>query len=203
MAASGQKALYTLEDIIGESQVMREVKRTAARVARSDAAVMVWGETGTGKELLVQAIHSASQGRAARFPSELRRHAREPTPKAYFSAPPGRVHRGHRPAGANGNGRGRHSLPGRNRLDAHGAGQDAPRQSGEKGARLGDTRERPVGVRFIASTSVPPAQAVKARLLRADLYYRLSLVEIGLPRLRDRREDIPLSGGPLPAQACK
>jgi len=62
----------------------------------------------------------------------------------------------------------------------------------KKVRRLGDTRERPVDVRFIASTSVPPAQAVKAGLLRADLYYRLSVVEIGLPRLRDRREDIPL-----------
>lgn len=58
--------------------------------------------------------------------------------------------------------------------------------------RLGDVRERPVDVRIIGSASVPPRHAVEHGILRADLYFRLAVVEIGLPPLRERREDIPL-----------
>ncbi|MGI6663465.1 MAG: sigma-54 interaction domain-containing protein [Bacillota bacterium] len=190
----GKKALYTLEDIIGESQVMREVKRTAARVARSDAAVMVWGETGTGKELLVQAIHSASP-RASR-----------PFVPQNCAAMPESLLEGLFFGTSRGGFTGATDRPGLmetaeggtlylDEIDSMPLGLQAKMLRAiqeKKVRRLGDTRERPVDVRFIASTSVPPAQAVKAGLLRADLYYRLSVVEIGLPRLRDRREDIPL-----------
>ena len=58
--------------------------------------------------------------------------------------------------------------------------------------RLGDVRERPVDVRIIGSTSVLPRQAVEQGLMRPDLYFRLAVVEIGLPPLRKRQEDIPL-----------
>ena len=54
------RKLYTVDDIIGESTVMRDVKRRVFQVARSRSNVVVWGETGTGKELIVQSIHSAS-----------------------------------------------------------------------------------------------------------------------------------------------
>lgn len=190
----GGRSLYTLDDIIGESQVMREVKRTAARVARSDAAVMVWGETGTGKELLVQAIHSASPraGRpfvpqnCAAMPESLLEGLFFGTSKGGFT---GATDRPGLMEIAEG---GTLYL---DEIDSMPLGLQAKMLRAiqeKKVRRLGDTRERPVDVRFIASTSVPPAQAVKAGLLRADLYYRLSVVEIGLPRLRDRREDIPL-----------
>lgn len=58
--------------------------------------------------------------------------------------------------------------------------------------RVGDTRERQVDARIISSCSVPPRQAVASGLLRQDLYFRLAVVEITLPPLRERREDIPL-----------
>ncbi|HHX28780.1 MAG: sigma-54 interaction domain-containing protein [Bacillota bacterium] len=192
--ARGARALYTLDDIVGESQVMREVKRTAARVAESDAGVMVWGETGTGKELLVQAIHSASP------------RAGSPFVPQNCAAMPESLLEGLFFGTSRGGFTGATDRPGLMEIAAGGTlyldeidsmplGLQAKMLRAiqeKKVRRLGDTRERPVDVRFIASTSVSPAQAVKAGLLRSDLYYRLSVVEIGLPRLRDRREDIPL-----------
>jgi arginine utilization regulatory protein len=190
----GGRALYTLEDIVGESQVMREVKRTAARVAQSDAGVMVWGETGTGKELLVQAIHSASP--RASFPFVPQNCAAMPESLLeglfFGTSRGGFTGATDRPGLMEIAGGGTLYL---DEIDSMPLGLQAKmlRAIQEKRVRrLGDTKERPVDVRFIASTSVPPAQAVKAGLLRADLYYRLSVVEIGLPRLKDRREDIPL-----------
>lgn len=195
--ASGSREprhLYTLDDIIGESQVMREVKKTAARVAGTGAAVMVWGETGTGKELLVQAIHSASPRANRPFvPQNCAAMPESLLESLFFGT-------------ARGGFTGATDRPGLmeladggtlylDEIDSMPLGLQAKMLRAiqeKKVRRLGDTRERPVDVRFIASTSIPPAQAVKAGLLRADLYYRLSVVEIGLPRLRDRREDIPL-----------
>ncbi len=193
-AGGGGRALYTLDDIVGESHVMREVKRTAAQVAQSDAGVMVWGETGTGKELLVQAIHSASP------------RANSPFVPQNCAAMPESLLEGLFFGTSRGSFTGATDRPGLmeianggtlylDEIDSMPLGLQAKMLRAiqeKKVRRLGDTRERPVDVRFIASTSVQPAQAVKAGLLRADLYYRLSVVEIGLPRLRDRREDIPL-----------
>ena len=188
------KTLYTLDDIVGESQAMREVKRTAAKVAQSDSGVMVWGETGTGKELLVQAIHSASDRAHAPFipqncaamPESLLESLVFGTSKGGFTGATDRPGLMELAAG------GTLYL---DEVDSMPLGLQAKmlRAIQEKRVRrLGDTKERPVDVRFISSTSMPPREAVKAGLLRSDLYYRLSVVEIGLPRLRDRREDIPL-----------
>ena len=73
------KTLYTLDDIVGESQAMREVKRTAAKVAQSDSGVMVWGETGTGKELWCRPFIRPQIGARPVYPSELRGDARKPS----------------------------------------------------------------------------------------------------------------------------
>jgi arginine utilization regulatory protein len=193
-AGGGGRVLYTLDDIVGESHVVREVKRTAAQVAQSDAGVMVWGETGTGKELLVQAIHSASPRANSHFvpqncaamPESLLEGLFFGTSRGSFTGATDRPGLMEIAAGGTLYLDEIDSMPLGLQVKMLRAIQE------KKVRRLGDTRERPVDVRFIASTSVQPAQAVKAGLLRADLYYRLSVVEIGLPRLRDRREDIPL-----------
>jgi len=197
-ARSGQsnvtKSLFTFSDIIGESAAMRESKRIAMSVAESDVGVVVWGETGTGKELMVQAIHSASSRRSGPF-----------VPQNCAAMPEGLLE-GLMFGTSRGGFTGAVDRPGLMELAAGGtlyldeidsmplglqvkllrAIQD------KRVRRVGETKERAVDVRFIASTGRSPQEAVRAGTLRSDLYFRLAVVEIGLPPLRRRHEDIPL-----------
>lgn len=84
--AAAQRRLYRVDDIVGESTPMKEVKARALQVARGGASVMVWGETGTGKELLVQAIHSASSREEARSSRRTAQPSLRACLKAWFSA---------------------------------------------------------------------------------------------------------------------
>ncbi len=189
-----QSRLYTFEDIVGESACIRELRRRAVQVARGDTPVLVWGETGTGKELVVQAIHSASDRRDFPFVPQ------------NCAALPESLLEGLVFGTAVGGFTGARDRPGLvelasggtlylDELDSMPTGLQAKLlraiQEG-KIRRLGDVRERTVDVRIIASTSVPPRTAVQSGKLRADLYYRLSVVELAVPPLRERKEDIPL-----------
>ena len=189
-----ERRLYSLDDIVGESAVMKEIKAKVLQVAESGAGVMVWGETGTGKELLVQAIHSASS------------RARGPFVPQNSAALPESLLEGLVFGTVRGGFTGSLDRPGLlelasggtlylDEIDSMPSGLQAKLLrviQDKRVRRLGDTRERPVDVRIIASTSMKPSDAVERGLLRPDLYYRLSVVEIGLPPLRERREDIPL-----------
>lgn len=188
------RKLYTVDDIIGESTVMRDVKRRVFQVARSRSNVVVWGETGTGKELIVQSIHSASDRagfpfvpqNCAALPETLLESLVFGTSKGGFTGAQDRPGLLELASG------GTLYL---DEIDSMPLGLQAKllRVIQEKRVRrLGDVRERPVDVRIIGSASVPPRHAVEHGILRADLYFRLAVVEIGLPPLRERREDIPL-----------
>ena len=191
---AGPRRLFTLDDIVGESLVMKEVRSRALRVAARDASVLAWGETGTGKELLVQAIHSASS------------RSRGPFVPQNSAALPESLLEGLVFGTARGGFTGSLDRPGLleiasggtlylDEIDSMPLGLQAKLLrviQDKRVRRLGDPHERAVDVRFVASTSVRPSEAVKRGSLRPDLYYRLSVVEIGLPPLRERREDIPL-----------
>lgn len=186
--------LYTFEDIVGESPCIRELRRRAVQIARGDTPVLVWGETGTGKELVVQAIHSASDRRDFPFVPQ------------NCAALPESLLEGLMFGTAAGGFTGARDRPGLvelasggtlylDELDSMPTGLQAKLLRAiqeRKIRRLGDVRERAVDARIIASTSVPPRTAVQSGKLRADLYYRLSVVELAVPPLRDRKEDIPL-----------
>ncbi|MGI6626942.1 MAG: sigma-54 interaction domain-containing protein [Bacillota bacterium] len=188
------RKLYTVDDIIGESLLIRDVKRRIFQVARGNSNVIVWGETGTGKELLVQSIHSASDRadfpfvpqNCAALPETLLESLVFGTSKGGFTGAQDRPGLLELASG------GTLYL---DEIDSMPLGLQAKllRVIQEKRVRrLGDVRERPVDVRIIGSASVPPRHAVEHGILRADLYFRLAVVEIGLPPLRERREDIPL-----------
>ncbi len=190
----GERRLYSLDDIIGESAAMKSIKATALKVAASDAGIVVWGETGTGKELLVQSIHSASPRRrgpfvpqnSAALPESLLEGLVFGTVRGGFT---GSLDRPGLLELASGG-----SLY-LDEVDSMPLGLQAKLLrviQDKRVRRLGDSRERPVDVRIIASTESKPADAVSRGLLRPDLYYRLSVVEIGIPPLRERRADIPL-----------
>ena len=186
---------YRFENIIGRSPAMLEVFRLVEQVAPSQASVLITGESGTGKELIAQAIHQRSPRRQAPFvkvscaalpetllESELFGHERG----AFTGAVARRAGRFEAAAG------------GTVLLDEIG---DVPlgmqikllRFLQERQfERLGGNQVQTVDVRVIAATH----QDLQARILegrfREDLYYRLNVVEIAMPPLRGRSEDIPL-----------
>jgi two-component system response regulator GlrR len=180
---------------IGESAAMRRVFAVLARAAGCDASVLLEGETGTGKGLVAEAIHQASP-RAARplvvvdcgslpptlIESELFGHARG----AFTDA---REHR----IGAFESAQG-----GTVFLDEIG---ELPLEMQPKLLRaldsrviraIGSTRNVPLDVRIIAATNRDLREEVNRGRFRADLFYRLNVVRVRIPALRERREDIPL-----------
>jgi len=186
---------YSFHQILGKSKLMREVFDLIRRVADSPTNVLITGESGTGKELVAKAIHYNSERRNAPFvpvncaaipdallESELFGHV-----KGAFTD-------------AKGDKRGlfEEAKGGTLLLDEI---SELPtllqakllRVIQEKEIRrVGSTRSVPVDVRIIAATNLALAEEVKAKRFREDLYYRLNVIEIRMPPLRDRREDIPL-----------
>jgi two-component system nitrogen regulation response regulator GlnG len=182
------------ERLVGRSPVLLDVFKTIGRVARSDVSVLITGESGTGKELIARAIHAASRRaegpfiavNAAAIPrelleSELFGHERGAFTGAVESRP----------------GRFREANGGTLFLDEIG---DMPielqskllrvLQSGEV-TSVGGRRPEPVDVRILAATHRDLEVAVAERRFREDLLYRLRVVPIHVPPLRERREDIP------------
>ena len=182
--------------IVGRSRAIQEVVRTAKIVAQSRSTVLITGETGTGKELVARAIHDWSAQRdmplvrvnCAALPetlieSELFGHVR--------GAFTGAVDEQEGPVRA---GRRRDDLPRRDwRHRAVRAGQAAARAAG---ARVRAARVRAHGRASTCASSRRPiatcAQLVGDGRFQEDLYYRLNVIPIAMPPLRDRREDIPL-----------
>lgn len=186
---------YSFHQILGKSKAIQAVFDLIRRVADSPTNVLITGESGTGKELVAKAIHYNSERKDAPFvpvncaaipeqllESELFGHMRGSFTDA--------------------------------KMDKRGLFEEA-----QKGTlfldeiselpimlqakllraiqereirRVGATRPIPVDVRIIAATNLNLADEVKAKRFRDDLYYRLNVVEIRLPPLRERREDIPL-----------
>ncbi len=186
---------YSLQNVVGRSEGMLQVYKTAARVASTDATVLVVGESGTGKELVARAIHSASARSAGPFiavdcgsiaegvlESELFGHAR-----GSFT-------------GATGARRGVFEEAAGGTLFLDEIGDIGPRVQGQllrvlqegEIRRVGESTAVRVDTRVVAATNKDLVEAVKAGRFREDLYYRLNVVAIPIPPLRDRREDIPL-----------
>ncbi|MCK4502152.1 MAG: sigma 54-interacting transcriptional regulator, partial [Desulfuromonadales bacterium] len=181
--------------MIGRSPAMHEVFRKIRLYAVSDAAVIITGETGTGKELAAKALHQESLRHEQPFAalncaaiseqlleSELFGHERG----AFTGAV--REHRGYFER-ANG---GTLFLDEIGEMPPH--TQTKLLRVLEDGLvqRVGGEKNHPVDVRFIGATNVPLEQAVAKKEFRADLYHRLAVLRIHLPALRERSEDIPL-----------
>jgi DNA-binding NtrC family response regulator len=182
-------------DLIGNSEPMQKLKKIILKVAASDETVLVRGESGTGKELVARALHRHSPRAAAVFhvvncaainenllESELFGHE-----KGAFT-------------GAVAEKKGLFEVADRGTLFLDEIGELnvalqakllRALQEGEV-QRVGSTRVIRVDVRVVAATNRPLEDMVAAKTFREDLYYRLNVIPIHLPPLRDRREDIPL-----------
>ena len=185
---------YTMASIMGSGQAISAAKLEALRASRTDSTVLVFGETGTGKELFAHAIHAASQRRSGPFiklncaavPSELLESELFGYEEGAFTG----AKRGGKP------GKFEMAQGGTLFLDEIGDMPSAMQvkllrvlQEREV-ERVGGTLTRSVDIRIIAATGKSLEDLVNEGSFRADLYYRINVIPIRIPSLRERREDI-------------
>ena len=184
-----------LPGVIGASPAMREVFQTTRHVAASRACVLIVGETGTGKELIARALHDLSQRASGPY---IRVNCGALTESLLESELFGHVKGSFTGAVENRTGRFEAAHTGSIFLDE--INSTSPKlqvkllrvlQEGEF-ERVGDTRTFKVDTRFIAATNRDLLDEIDAGRFREDLYYRLNVVPIYLPPLRERRDDIPM-----------
>ncbi len=193
-------------DLIGTSQTMQQVMTTVKKVAITDANVLILGENGTGKELIARAIHKASKRKdevfisvdlgaisETLFESELFGYKKG----AFTDAKEDRA------------GRFEAASKGTIFLDEIGNLSTSLQSKllsvlqSRKVVRLGSNKEVPIDVRLICATNMPLYQMVKENKFRQDLLYRINTVEISVPPLRDRIDDIPLLVEHFLEEYCK
>jgi arginine utilization regulatory protein len=185
-------ARYTFNDLIGRDQKMIDLKVLGQRVARSGSPILVYGETGTGKELLVQAIHNAGPNRQGPFiaqncaalPATLLESILFGTVRGSFTGAEDRQGLFEMADGGMLLFDEINSMP----VELQGKLLRVLQEGAFR--RVGDHRLRKVNVRVVASTNVDPLAAVKQQLLRLDLFYRLNVISLRVPPLRERPGDI-------------
>ncbi|MBI2834674.1 MAG: sigma-54-dependent Fis family transcriptional regulator, partial [Acidobacteria bacterium] len=186
---------YRFDGIIGRSRTMRDLFQLLETVAVTSSTILITGETGTGKELVAKAIHHNSPRRTQRFvalncsaipetllEAELFGHVRGAFTGAVGNRQ-GRLEQAHR---------------GTLFLDEIGTMNAATQTKllrvlqEREFERVGDSRTIKIDVRVIAATNSDLGRMVADGQFREDLFYRLNVIPVQLPSLRDRREDIPL-----------
>lgn len=187
---------FTFENIIGNSGALEKAKDMALQVSMSKSSILLLGESGTGKELFAHSIHNASprsnypliKVNCASIPSEL-------LESELFGYEPGAF------TGAGKNGKpGKFELADNSTIFLDEIG-DLPlamqakllRALQEKEIeRVGGTKSKKLDVRIIAATNKNLEQMIKDKLFREDLFYRLNVIRITIPSLRERQSDIPM-----------
>ena len=186
---------YTLEDIIGRSPIMKKIFAILPQIAQSSSTVLLHGASGTGKELFARAIHNLSDRKGKRFvpvncaalpdtllESELFGHKAGAFTDAKRDKP------------------GRFTLADGGTIFLDEIGDISPGMQvrllrvlqDQMIEPLGSIKPTPVNVRVIAATNKNLHKLIKQGRFREDLYYRIRIIQLDLPLLRDRREDIPL-----------
>ncbi len=190
----GLAAQAALHRLVGDSEVMQVVKRRIQKVSRSMAPVLVRGESGTGKELIARAIHACSHRAEGPFVAVNCGAIPENLLEAEFFGARKGAYTG---ASQDRDGYFQAAQHGTLFLDEIG---DLPlamqskllRAVQERRVRaIGSTQETLIDVRFISATHKDLSGEVQLGLFRQDLYYRLNVIEILAPALRERREDLP------------
>ena len=186
---------YNFEEIIGNSPALKRVLQNVETVAATDSTVLIYGETGTGKELIAHAIHNLSQRRertlvkvnCAAIPTGL-------LESEFFGHEKGAF------TGAIDRRIGRFELANQGTIFLDEV-EDIPLELQSKllrvlqeqeFERLGSSRTLSVSVRVVAATNSELATLVAEKKFRSDLYYRLNVFPVNVPPLRERPEDIPL-----------
>lgn len=188
------RAKYNIEDIISNNTKMNELKYFVKKIANGKGSVFIYGETGTGKELFAHAIHNSSNRadkpfiaqNCAAIPENLLESILFGTTKGSFT--------------------GAYDNPGLFEMAEGGTVfldeinsmpiilQSKLLRVLQDGyvRRLGDIKERKIDVRFISAANISPKKCIKLGQLREDIYYRLAVLSINIPPLRERKEDIQI-----------
>ena len=187
--------LQALERLVGQSEALQSVKQRIGKVARGMAPVLVRGESGTGKELVARALHACSQrGHGPLIAVNCGAIPESLLEAEFFGARKGSY------TGAQQDREGYFQAASGGTLFLDEIG-DLPlamqskllRAIQERSIRpLGSTQEIPVDVRIVSATHKDLAAEVLAGRFRQDLYYRLNVIEVVVPPLRERRDDLPL-----------
>ncbi|QUG41796.1 sigma 54-interacting transcriptional regulator [Psychrobacillus sp. INOP01] len=184
--------IYTIDNLVSQSNIMEEIKNKIKKVSSTDSTILINGETGTGKEIVAQSIHNLSNRytqpfvsiKCAEIPSSLLEHILFGTEKDTFTGTPdflGILEQ------ANG---GTIFLDEISAFDIKLQAKLLRVIEDKLIRRVGGKQDIHLNIRVIAATNDNPDKLVKENLLREDLYYRLSVFQLDLPRLSDRKEDI-------------
>ncbi len=186
---------FRLESVIGSSEKMRQVFSLVERVAKTDVTVLIEGESGTGKEIIAKGIHFSGARRdnpfvavnCAAIPEGLIESELFGYEKGAFTG-----------AASESKGKFEEAQHGTLFLDEISSMPVALQSrllrvlQEQEITRLGENTPRKIDVRIIAATNENLTELIKQNEFREDLYYRLAVVPVKLPPLRERREDIPL-----------
>jgi transcriptional regulator with PAS, ATPase and Fis domain len=190
----GNVADYTFDDIRGQSAMINETKRIAESFAKLDSIVLIFGETGTGKELFAQSIHNASLRSSGPFvavncgaiPSNLIESELFGYVEGAFTGAKRGGKRGYFEIAHGGT----IFLDEISEMDNGGQVMLLRVIQEKQIRRVGDDKVVPVDVRIIAATNRNLMKQVEEKLFREDLYYRLNVLTLNIPPLRDRPNDI-------------
>ena len=188
-----QNDAFDRRHIIGRSQGLTEVLNTIARIAKTNASVLITGESGTGKELIAEAIHINSQ------------RAKQPFVKVNLGGISQSLFEsemfGHKKGAFTSSDRiGRFEMANKGTIFLDEIGDLDPScqvkllrvLQDQTFEVLGDSRPRKTDIRVVSATNADLRKMVGERTFREDLFYRINLITVRLPALRERREDIPL-----------
>ncbi len=183
------------DPIIGQSEPMLKLMATVARVAQTESTVLIYGESGTGKELIAQAIHAHSPRKNGPFVAVNCGAIPETLQESEFFG-----HLKGAFTGAYANHKGMFEVGDKGTVFLDEIGEMSPSaqvkllrflQNNEI-RRIGDSMPKRVDVRLIAATNKDLRQEVAERRFREDLFYRINVVPVTAPTLRERKDDIPL-----------
>jgi transcriptional regulator with PAS, ATPase and Fis domain len=194
--AEPRRPLFTCMDIIGETPLMLAAKKLARKAARSDSTLLITGESGTGKEVFAQAVHNRSVRREGPFVkvncAAIPENLLESELFGFMDGSFTGAMRGGKP--------GKFELAEGGTIFLDEIGDMSITMQAKllmvlqekEVERIGGTKPIALNVRIIAATNKDLRKMVREGRFREDLYYRLKVLEIPLPSLRERTEDIPL-----------
>ena len=190
--ADDVKTMYTIDDIVTSSMQMEIIKERIGMIADTDSSVLIYGETGTGKELVAQSIHTSSKRKNRRFvsqncasiPENLLESILFGTVKGSYTGAENRPGLFEMAAG------GTLFLDEINSMECSVQAKLLKAIEEKQITRVGGLSPIPIDVKIISAINQQPMECIRTGKLREDLFYRLSVVQLSLPPLRERLNDL-------------
>lgn len=187
-------AKYSLDNIVTVNKKMNELKEIVRRISNTSSTIMIYGDTGTGKELFVQSVHNESYRKYKKFiplncaaiPENLLESMLFGTEKGSFTGAETKQGLFEKASG------GTIYLDEINSMDKSLQAKLLRAIQEKIIYRVGGQNPIEIDARVIASSNIPPEKLLESNIIRKDLFYRLNVIQLVIPKLEDRREDIPI-----------